>query len=361
MGIILKSNQNEWLTISHQINNSDYWRGAVYELETAYTEAKKAVTISEHASGIGTLSLSVNRDELELLGENRRRLRSFAQGVHYEISERVDNRFSVQMSDTVSSAYALRPENITVRTGRGSWTSLSALIEPNITDASLRSDFLSRVDSLNSNEKSTELQQAILEAIFWESEFIMARQIQEITEQIFTDEVRAIWEYMTPEERVAFMERFMDESMAVLFADMPVNRTGELAFDASGNGAMRPNGGEGVNVDQIAFNPRFRDDPTGNFSIDAMIRVMVHEVRHAYQWEVRRWIRQDEEIRGPNPLPHIPYSVMEDWGQEYIPPRRPDNWPVGVRWPYTHENYYQQSVEADANGFAGLAKPRENR
>lgn len=368
MGITIKSNQDAWFTISSVVNGSAALRGAVSDLETAYQEAQKAiaVAITEHAD-IGSLDLLVSRSELELLGENRRRLRSFAQGVHYEISERVDNRFSVQMRDTVAKAYALRPEDIQVRTGRAfsrtRTTSLAGLLEAKLTDDDLRSDFQARVDALNNNEKSVELQQSILEAEFWQSEFVMAREIQGITERIFTDRIRANWEDKTPEERIAIMEQLTSEIMAVMFASLPANRRGEVVFKRlnddgeyeyiTGNGLMSPGGG-GSGVDLIGLNPNFRDYATGNFSLDQLIRVVVHEVRHSYQWEVRDWIRQDEETRGPNPFPRIPYSVMIDWGRDYIRYNRLDP-PLG-----NFMQYYLQPVEVDANAFAGLARPREN-
>jgi hypothetical protein len=348
MGIIIKSNIEAWFNNSNEIDGRMRW--AVDNLETAYEEAQKTVDIADRASEIGSLSLSVSNDELELLGENRRRLRSFAQGIHYEISERVDNRFSMQMSTTVDRAYALRPEDIQVHAGRilgvDITTNLLNVVLATFTDWDLASDFQSRVRALDNSEKSTELAQAILEAEFWQDQFRMAREIQEITEQIFTDEVRELWAGMTPEERVALMEQLMDESMAVMFADLPSNRTGELVFDARGKGVMRR--GEGgswwnFNIDEIGFNPSFRDIATGNYSVDAMIRVMVHEVRHSYQWQVRH---------GRGSFPDIPDSVQYDWRREYIALN-------GL--PYPQGNfmaYYLQPVELDANAFAGLARPR---
>jgi hypothetical protein len=262
------------------------------------------------------------------------------------------------MSDTVTNAYALKPENISVVTGSfwffwNTTTSLVDLFDIILIDCDLRNDFMSRINALNTKEKSVTLNQAILEARFWQNEFVMARAIQAIGEQIFTDRVRENWEAKTPEERIALMERFMNESMAVMFADMPINRTGELVFDASGNGVMRRNEGGAVGIDQIGFNPDFRDLATGNHSVDAMIRVMVHEVRHAYQWEIREWARQPESERGPNPFPHVPDSVMTDWGRDYIEHNRltgRDN---------NFMEYYLQPVEVDANAFAGLARPRD--
>ena len=350
MGVIIKSNQEAWFTIASEVDGALRW--SVDNLETAYAEAQKAVAIAERASGIGSLTLSVTKDELELLGENRRRLLSFAQGVHYEISERVDNRFSVQMSDTVANAYALRPDSIRVTTDRTLFGDiemcLSILVGAKITDNDLLEDFFTRVFALDRNEKSTQLQQAILEAEFWQGQFEMAREIQIITEQIFTDEVRANWADKTPEERVAFMQQFMDESMAVLFADLPFPRTGELAFDATGRGIMRRGGGGNWwnrSIDQIGFNPNFRDLATGNYSVDMMIRVMIHEVRHAYQWEIRNGNHVVTR--------YVPDSVQSDWGLTYIE----FNGETGDASNFME--YYLQPVEVDANAFAGLARPRE--
>jgi len=351
MGVIIKSNQEAWFTISSEIDRALRW--SVDDLETAYAEAQKAIDIAERASSIGSLSLSVTKDELELLGENRRRLRSFAQGVHYEISERVDNRFSVQMSDTAASAYALRPGNIRVTKARTIFgnieTGLLVLIGAKITDDDLLEDFFLRVIELDNNEKSKSLQQAIMEAEFWQSQFEMAREIQRLTEQIFTDEVRANWEYKTPEERIAFMQQFMSESMAIAFADLPFPRMGELVFDATGIGVMRRGqGGSWLDrsIDQIGLNPYFRDLATGNFSVDAMIRVMIHEVRHAYQWEI---------INGNHVVTrYVPDSVQDDWGQTYVAFN-------GLTGRYSNfMEYYLQPVEMDANAFASLSRPRES-
>jgi hypothetical protein len=98
-------------------------------------------------------------------------------------------------------------------------------------------------------------------------------------------------------------------------------------------------------IDKIGFNPYFRDLATGNHSVDAMIRVMVHEVRHSYQWEVRY---------GWGSFPDIPESVQYDWSREYIRFNRLTGRDSNFM------EYYLQPVEVDANAFAGLARPREN-
>ena len=83
-----------------------------------------------------------------------------------------------------------------------------------------------------------------------------------------------------------------------------------------------------------------------------MIRVMIHEVRHAYQWEMRHGSASSAN--------NVPDSVLDEWRQTYIPPRRPDWWPEDEEWLHTFEDYYLQPVEVDANAFAGLARLRES-
>jgi len=210
-------------------------------------------------------------------------------------------------------------------------------------DDGLRNDFNDRVNSLSSGTQSYELSQAIMEAGYWENEYGKARQIQALGEETFTEEIRANWEHMDADERVKILEDYMDEAFLIMFTDIDPH-TGYLTFDAKGYGVQR----FGWDVDNLGMNPMFRDLATGNYSLDKAIDTLIHEVRHSYQAQIEY---------GSGDYSHIPDSVKSDWGLEYIPPRKPDDWPSGDPWPYTYYDYYSQPTEADAKSFSALARP----
>lgn len=328
MSVIIKSNDIEWLEISQEIYTGSYPR-AMTKLEEALDACSAASLLVLLDTTVSNLPLPVTSDEIEELNEKRRKLVSFANGIHYEISQLVDNPFSLAMGELAEASYDLDPSDIKVKTGDfGPFdikTSLTDLVYSSIEDDQLKSDFEAKADALDDDVVPYELDQAILEAEYWQKEYDKSVECGEIANRIFTPEVREQWPDMTPEERLAYITQYKDEISVVLGEGTHI--TPEDIGYCDGYGVSYDPGGIGINKDFI-FNP------TGNYSLDKLIDTTTHEMRHQYQ----NAAEDDPERYG------VPDSVYSEWTQTYIESDK------------DYTGYYQQSVEADAKAYAALSR-----
>jgi len=312
-------------TMSHRVDN----------LYNAWEEADKAVKKVDSQRDIGPLSLPVQMSELEELNEKRRRIVSFCNGIHYEISEKIDNPFSVAMSEQAEGTYSLNPKDIKVSTGKFlGWTtstSLKDLVSSTITNKELKKDFQNKCKNLDKDKISGNLKNSIKEAKFWEIEFRKSEECKKIVYEVFTEDVRANWKTMTEAERKKIIEDYVNKIGKVLYGK---NKT-TVKYDTSS--------GFGYSIDglwrYISIHPKFVSDPKGNYSIDKVIDTLTHETRHQYQYRVKS-----------NPGKYrISDNLKKQWKEKYIESDPKKN---------NFFDYYNQEVERDARAFAALSRPK---
>ena len=317
---------NEWFnTVTYKVNS-------LYE---ALSEANAAISTVSSAGDIGSLGITLTNNDLETLHEKRQRLMSFCNAVHYEISQMIDNPFSVSLADTLQQAYDLNPSNFKVKTGTTLWwdnmTSLGDLIKSTMTDKKLKESFEKRINGLDRDAPSNTLKDAIKEAKFWQGEFKHSDECQKIAGEVFTKDVRNRWATMTVDERKQIVQNYENRISQEMFkADTTIgyNTTG---YGLATYGVL----GMGRRID---LNPEFVNNPTKDYSIDNMIDTLTHETRHQYQDRARGFLSNYG----------ISDSLKDQWNAPYISYEPSKN---------NYNDYYNQEVERDARAFAGLSNP----
>ncbi|MGL4696956.1 hypothetical protein [Enterococcus larvae] len=343
----IKTRNENWLDRSNVLYRDIGWE--VENLYTAQTECQSAVDAVAAQGDIGSLSLPVTVAQLEELNEKRRTLVSFCNGVHYEIAELIDNPFSTGVSETIQAAYELNPSDITVTTGKqflffDKNTSLTDLISSTIVDDELRADFEKKAKNLDQDKISDTLDQDIQEARFWKDEFIKADECKKIAEEIFTPEVRKNWENMSPEERKKIIEEYADRIGSVfgngnsIFDDLVYYKGNDGDYGYNSSWGSRKWLFWTERNHETGINDKFVENPIKNYSIDKIIDTTTHELRHAYQ----------DEVKNDPDKYNAPQSVIDDWSAPYIK----SDTKLG------YDKYYNQPVEEDAKAFAALARPR---
>lgn len=331
MGYIYKSVEESWIDISMDLY-SQQSRTALkelYEIDDQISGLKARLKTFDESLSI---NCNVTFDMLEDLNEKERRLISFADGIHYELSSLVDNPFSVAMGNIVESAYALNPKDITISAVDSSGTettySLEDLISADIYDASLKADFEAKVGTLNTDEISYDLSQALIEGDYWASEYEKAIKISKVQNEIFTDEVRNNWVNLSDSEKKKLAKKYVEEIMEIYGGGVKIYY--HIKFDDNlSDGKLGETKGE-----KIKLNYNFIDNSVKDYSVDKFINTMTHEARHMYQ----------ETVKGHPDKFNVPKSVIDGWrkttkynGDNYKP-------------------YYHSPNEADARAFAALAR-----
>lgn len=331
MAFIYKSAQESWIDISMDLYNASSGAALkdLYKIDDEIRILKARLKTLDEAVSI---NCNVTFNMLENLNEKRRRLISFADGIHYELSYLTDNPFSVAMGNIAEAAYALNPKDITISAADSSGTettySLENLISADIYDAGLKADFEARVRTLNTDEISYDLSQALLEGDYWAGEYEKAIKISEVQNEIFTDEVRNNWTDISDSEKKKLAKKYVEEIMEIYSGGVKIYY--HIKFDDN-----LPNGKFGKTTgNTIKLNYNFIDNPVKDFSVDKFINTMTHEARHKYQKAVKRY---------PDKF-NVPESVIDGWKDDVI---------------LSDENYklyYHLSCEVDARAFAALAR-----
>ena len=330
MGFIYRSAQESWIDISMDLYNVSSGAALkdLYKINDEIRVLKaKLNTLGETVE----LNCNVTFDTLEDLNEKGRRLISFADGIHYELSYLIDNPFSVAMGNIAEVAYALNPKDITISVTDASGTettySLENLISADIYDASLKADFEARVGALDTDEISYDLSQALIKGDYWEGEYEKAIKISEVQNEIFTDEVRNNWTSISDSEKKKLAKKYMKELMDIYGDGVKIYY--HIKFDDLPDGKLGKTTG-----DTIKLNYNFIDNPVKDYSVDKFINTMTHEARHRYQ----------ETVKGHPDKFNVPESVIDEWRENV---------------PYSQKNYkpyYHLPSEADARAFAALAR-----
>lgn len=331
MGYIYKSVEESWIDISMDLY-SQQSRTALkelYEIDDQISGLKARLKTFDESLSI---NCNVTFDMLEDLNEKERRLISFADGIHYELSSLVDNPFSVAMGNIVESAYALNPKDITISAVDSSGTettySLEDLISADIYDASLKADFEAKVGTLNTDEISYDLSQALIEGDYWEGEYEKAAKISDIQNEIFTDEVRNNWVNLSDSEKKKLAKKYVEEIMEIYGGGVKIYY--HIKFDDNlSDGKLGESKGE-----KIKLNYNFIDNPVKDYSVDKFINTMTHEARHMYQ----------ETVKGHPDKFNVPKSVIDEWRKTVQYSRK------------NYKPYYHSPSEADARAFAALAR-----
>ncbi|MCM1287522.1 MAG: hypothetical protein NC240_04365 [Clostridium sp.] len=330
MGFIYKSIQNSWIDISMDMYNYRTREA----LDDLYKIDGELSTLKTKLAALGktvNLNCNVTFDMLEDLNEKRRKLISFADGIHYELSYLADNPFSVAMGNIVEAAYALNPKDIKVSTTGPSGTevtySLESLISADIYDATLKADFEARVAALDTDEISYDLSQALIEGDYWEVEYKKALKIAEAQNEIFTADVRNNWVDMSDSDRKKLAKKYIKKLIEIYGGE--VNIYYKVKFDDLEDGKFGK-----TERGTIWLNYNFIDSPVEKYSVDKFIATMTHEARHMYQKKVK--LEPDKF--------NVPKSIIDGWRQniEYSDDEL--------------ENYYHTLSEADARAFAALAR-----
>ncbi|MCL2812503.1 MAG: hypothetical protein FWD25_11540 [Clostridia bacterium] len=353
----IRTESKPWRKISQ---NLKFWSNPTFliELTNVYDAASSAKRVVDEVGDIGSLSVPVTRDHVEALYTHCRKLNTFADGVHYEISKLVDNPFSLLMGDTATAAIDLNPSDIKVSDNnhKQALESLTSLIAGILIDPELRMNFLRQANKLDDDTIEIGLAEAITEAKFWEEQFELARQCRDAGEAIFTDQVHQDWANMTPAEREKILNAYKDALSSILgtaiFGDETPLTPNPVDFSLTGyhwgssyaspiprsEETLRWHFGPTTTDDHtISLNGDFiGGDARGGHSLGSAIHTTGHEMRHQYQ----------DTIKGePKDLPQ---SVFAEWDKPYIP-----SYPN-----HNYTQYYQQPVEADASAFAALSRPR---
>ncbi len=326
---------------SSWVDSSNKWYNSVSTyvdpLYDAFQEAENAMTIVANARDIGSLSINLTFSEIEELNEKRRKFVSFCNGIHYEISQLVDNPFSVRISKLLDTAYALNPSDYKVKTGKILWwdtmTSLKDLMSSTTIDKELKQDFVNRFQSLDKDEIPTDLKDVIKDAQFWEGEFKKSNQCQEIATQVFTKEIRANWASMPYDEKKSVIETYVNQISKILFNESKT----PIVYDAPVYGESSYKKILIFTNRKISINPNFISDATANYCVDKIIDTLTHETRHQYQ----EMVKQNPKKYG------ISDSLKNEWNAAYI----------SYNQDYT--KYYHQEIERDARSFAALSSSEE--
>ena len=338
----MKSIGSTWISLSQSWFTTGGISGNVDHFYTALEKATEAINIVTKQGDIGSLSLPVQLSELETHNENRRKIVSFCNGIHYEIYKLVDNPFCLSMSQVLERIYALNPKDIKVTTGHApskpTTVSLEELISSTITDKALRNDFLNRCKALDQDVISDTLRDVIKEAVFWQREFQKASDCARIANEIFNDEVREKWPNMTSKERKQLATEYVNR----IGIELKERNWWDEHWDNDRSvvtiltfGLEEGYGRCNFVIRKVELYPDFVNNPTGNYSLDNMIETLTHEVRHAYQGDVR----MHPDRYG------IPVALLNEWKQKYILPQD------------DYTGYYSQPVEYDARAFTASAHP----
>lgn len=334
----MKSTAQSWINCSNVLFNTIDFNN-IEPLYDAFDAAQRAVNTVTSAGDIGSLNLPVTRQGIESLNEKRRKLVSFCNAIHYEISELIDNPFSVRTAGILEASYDLDPKDFKVKTGKTLWwnkmTSLGDLMISTMTDEDLKSDFAKRVKALDEDKVSDTLKEAIKEARFWRGEFEKSNRCQEIATDVFTSKIRGQWSSITEARRKEIVEDYADRIGNELFGRgmiIKYDSTGEGSYGYADDGTM------GIGR-HISINPRFVTNPKKDYSIDNLIDTLTHESRHQYQDKARSSLFNSydlpDSLKGQWKAPYITYAPEKD----------------------NYFQYYNQEVERDARAFAGVSRP----
>lgn len=327
MAIIIKSNDSSWLDVSNVWYNDMGPDFVCTDLKDCLQSIKDAATLLSETEGLTSFTVSETAEDVENLIADLRRFIYFSNAIHYEISEFVDNPFSVDMGAVAENLIDMNPSDYKYEKSHflffKNYMSLTDLVSSTIDDDELKKSFNNLAEKLNTDEVPFELRLSIDEAEFWKDQFEMAEKIDAATDAYFTPELRAAWPTMTEEERKKCAEEFKN-ILGEIYGGGENMVPNPVAFDEDGYGAS-------YSDNHIAISPYFVAAPVGMYSLDKMIDTMTHEMRHRYQRNNQTNTDLSEKVRQEWSHPTV------DSGKDYM-------------------GYYKSPREEDAKAFAALSQ-----
>lgn len=327
MAVIIKSNDMSWLDVSDVWYNDMGPNGICTNLKGALQSIKDAEKLISKTEGLTSMSVSETDNDVEHLIEDLRRFVFFANGIHYEISEFVDNPFSLDMGSAAEDIIDLNPSDYKYVKSKflfiKNYLSLTDLVSATIDDDALKKSFDDMAKKLDKDKMSKELKRSIEEAEFWKEQFDLAERIDKATDEYFTPELRAAWPTMTEAERKKCVQEYKD-ILSKQFGGFWGLVHKKVTFTESGYGCAYGN-------NHIGINPLFVTAPVGMYSLDKLIDTMTHEMRHRYQ------DKNDHKKSTAK-------NIRDEWNRPYIESDK------------DYDGYYRQPVEEDAKAFAALAQ-----
>jgi|GEM_PF-6060172 len=352
----IKSDAPAWRSPLAKNWNSSSIVNLADDFKKAHDAVWEIVTAA-NATEIFTFGVDISDFEIGELGRRRQLMLDSTNSIHYEADELLDNPFVRELSALLDKVFALNPKDITVtgedQEGNSVSYNMDMLLSSVLSsvDPALQADFRKKVNALDSDTIPPWLKDTLEAAIYWQHEYEKAHKIHEIIEATFTEQVRADWKDMSPEERLALLEDYA-KKIGVVYGDN-VSIVTSVKYDPNGypyygytnhysdqNGIVKDR--DGV----LYINPQFGEGDN-NFSFDHAISTITHEARHQYQLAVSLEAQEITTSQHPNistitpPVP-VPSQLSSDWADF-------STYTVG------DANYWEQSTEIDARAFAGLS------
>lgn len=336
------SDQPDWLI------PAEIWNGmnehTSNNFEPALTAAENVNDTLGTADDLGgPITIGITQAELVKLREDFMVIKSFIDGIHYEVAELIDVPFTQKLEPVLQQSYDLNPESF--RTEKDFFSiprgeSLQELISSVIVDETTKSKILAMIETLDGDEISQDLKDAIADARFWAEEFEKAEVISAI-QQRFYEEHADEWDSLSKDERIELLEEYAIEIGRVLDEKQWYEffRGNEILSDVRWHSENPESGSPtafgytySARRDGIIY---INDDfATGNppkYDFSKVINTVTHETRHQYQNQV---VHNTERFDTPS-------SIVSRLDRDNA---------INTGSP----TYWEKPIEVDARGFAAL-------
>lgn len=338
---ILSSTLDKWID-----RPATSWHAMVHlsnQYESAYSAAKEVnrLLVSAPKEVGGEIAINITENQLNDLRRKRVLFSNFADSIHYEIADLVDNPYTFDLENVIKSAYELDPMNFKTDNklfgNSASSGSLATLISSTINDFLTRLVFNANSMVLDVDEESEDVKNTISAAKFWQREFKKSDEVQKIASK-FIKANETSWNKKSPEEKLKLLNQYCNDVGNVL---------NECSHSKENNGD-----GIGLAVKYASQDPYYssssqalgyvyanlngtvyihddygKNDPS--FDLCSAINTITHEVRHQFQ----------EHAISEKDTYNIPTDLETNWSLSYE----------------EHPEYWTRPIEVDARAFAGFS------
>jgi len=358
----IKSDASAWRSLP-----ASWWNTvSVVNLADDFKKAHDAVweiVTAANATEIFTFGVDISDFEISELGRRRQLMSDSTNSIHYEADELLDNPFVRELSALLDKVFALNPKDITVtrkdQEGNSVSYNMDMLLSSVLSavDPALQADFRKKVNALDNDTIPPWLKDTLEEAIYWQHEYEKAHKIHEIVEATFTEQVRADWKDMSPEERLALLEGYA-RKIGIVYGDgTPLINTvidnPNLDPSVYGNAPWNLSNDKQVSdrYGIMNINTKFFNENSLDFSLDHAISTVTHEARHQYQYAVsldaQGIVSQQPGVSATTPPVKVPSQLSTDWTDQ--------SGYYDANGDIDKLKYWDQPIEIDARAFAGLS------